>query len=491
VNSAVSLRLDKVIDPASVDDDSLRLICGGVAIGGAVALFDDTLVLTPDSPLPASTSCTVEPASTVRYANAETVEAQGWAFSTGTTERTERRFTGTRTLFDDYAIVLGTMYRDGRLVVARREGSTLIISVSTDEGETFRDSRIDVFAEPSDGVVDELDMAYRDGVLHLAWRVVSNTQADIFYARSTSPELTAFSTATTVTRPYDTLAAFAPSVEADPDGRVHLAWDEFCNNGACNADESGIYLMTLGRDGSILNLQQLSDELKRGPSLFHQAANLYIFAAKETYQNWDTPTLEDTQLVEVFNYDAGFVSLGTTGPDDGLVTPIRVDALSPESALVSWSASTAGNRDMFNLFFARFDAVAQTLTSHDTVVSLADDLEKYRCAVVNVSEGGIVSYLLGTAESTFDPVRPVRVLSVSSDQGETFDETVRLDFMGTINPDDDGAVIDELCPAFEVTDEYIHAVWLNNVYDDASNTRDYKVVNARASLAPPCSRPGW
>lgn len=489
INSSISVELDSAINSETVDNGSLTLRCNGANVTGTVSARNKTLFLNPDFALPSGVVCEAGIGTGIQYLDGANVDSMMWTFETGSETRLEWHFTEPRPFAGVTHTILDTLHVDGKLIIAHRFAARLYITVSDDEGETFRRSDpIDVRTDPAGATVEEFDMEYKNGVLYLTWRVLPEDQfSETFFVHSSSSDLLTYATPVIIPPRAATSQSYAPSIAIDDEGRAYISWREDCRDGqssSCPSSVIGIYIAIFSQDDLIVHVEQLTDWVFSGPQLSFIAGNLFIIWGRDSIP--DDPGL--LQFVEVHNYSAGMSKLAQLGNLEGIAEPFRIDKLPGDRALLTWFEKDRAVGEHTH-YLVRLDGNTQAVSDLEAIARLSDVSPENRCSRVDGNPEGNMSLMIGSAADLFSV--PDRGIHLSDDEGKTFHTAVWLEDMGEIYREKiEGDTTDDLCPSFEVTNSgYIHAAWHRVTYSEREWV--HTLMHSRANQVAPCSKPTW
>jgi hypothetical protein len=490
VNSAVSLRLDEVIDPGTVDNDSLTLRCGGALVSGSTTASGNRLLLEPDSDLPAKARCAATLGDGIRYLDGSQVAPVHWSFETGSETRQEWHFTDQKFFAGEGHAILDTVYTDDQWIIAHRFAGDLNVSVSRDNGETFLHSpAIAVLPSPVGATVEEFAMRYRKGVLYLTWSVAPlGHWPERFLAWSTSEDLLTYSEPLHLPALASTSLGSSPSIEIDDGGQIYVAWREQCSDNLTPScpplSIDGLHLAIYSPGGEVSHYEKLADWTFNNPQLSFIGSNLYIVWGRDPRPDIGT-TL---RVVEVHNYTAGMLELAERGNQAGPARQFQVDELLGDRALVTWTESDPVAEEYAH-HWVSLDDQTNAVSELGTIVRVSDVSPEWKCSRVVGNGTGQIAFMLGSAADIHSPA--YRGVHLSDDGGATFHTTMWMDDLGELYREKiEGDVTDDLCPSFDLSPEgFVHAVWHRVVY--TQGTWDHTLLTARASQVSPCSIPTW
>jgi hypothetical protein len=347
-----------------------------------------------------------------------------WDFVTGADEARWFRFETPTQLpsTNSQSVYLRGIAAEGDLVaLSWRLASVLYVATSRDGGRTFSTIPIRV-ANIDFGTVEESDIVIRDGVLHLAWRVLPDVSSKIFYTRSTT-DIGHLRPLTLVSEPGDWMNAMSPSIAVGDDGTAYVAYARDCPPfDTCPADTYGIYMSTIAADP---NLPPTRVHLQTGWNLFNPKI---AWAGDHLAVAWMD---FDHELIPVRRYDGTLTTIADVS-NTGQRPWIDAFRSAGNGALLFWREGWAiGNQEQYG---AAYDGTLRTLTPPTHLTTIQNTYPQLEADTFAIARDGKVAWARGTAN--WNTEAAARTLSLSEDGGAHFFVPQPLEFIAP-NIDDD------------------------------------------------------
>lgn len=437
INSLISVSVAEPLDAATVSADSVALSCNGAAVAGSASIDASSLTFAPLLTLPRNATCTASVAESVRTASGQTLASSSWSFTTASSEARWFRYDTPTSVFgtNSQAAHIRGFAAEGDLVaLAWRLGIVLNVSTSQDGGRTFSTTPIRV-ANAEFGTVEETDVLIRDGVLHIAWRVLPESNAKIFYTRSTT-DIGRLRPLTLIGEPGDRMDGYAPSIAVGAGGAAYVAWNRDCQfDDICATNDYGIFLDTIPADPGLPTTRV---QLQVGANLYNP---MIAWTGDHLVVAWMDFNREQ---IAVRRYDGTLTTIAdisNTGQRPWLDT-LRAAG---NRALLFWGEGTFLRQH----FGAAYDGTLGTLTPPTHLATTDNNYPRVAASAFAVGRDGTVAWVNGSGhvDGPF-----TRELALSEDGGAHFLAPQPLEFIDS-NADED------LVPHIAVAGPVIYAAW--------------------------------
>jgi hypothetical protein len=278
-------------------------------------------------------------------------------------------------------------------------------------------------------------------VLHIAWRVLPEENAKVFYTRSTT-DIGRLRPLILIGDPGDPMDGYSPSIAAAPNGTAYVAWKRDCGFGdVCAAEDFGIYLDAISPDPT---LPPTRVQLQAGWNLFNPKI---AWTGDHLVVAWMD---FDREQVGVRRYDGKLTTIADVS-NTGQRPWLDTMAAAGDRALLFWGEGTFTRQ----LYGAVYDAALGTLGPPTYLSTIDNNYPMAAAAKFAIAPNGTVAWARGVG-SAVSGGPATRTLSLSEDGGVRFFAPQPLDFIAP-NTDED------LVPHLAVTTgPVIYVAWQRN-----------------------------
>lgn len=437
-------------------------------ITGLSALNADTVTFTPNQTLPPLQTCSVSIDPTILDSDGVAIGSQPWDFVTGDRDEVAFRFDTPRSLISRNSPYIRKTVKQGNdIAIFWALGLDLYATVSRDGGQTFTTigpaSAAGAFGF---GSTEEVDAVIRNGVIHVAWRIVPSS-GEILYIRST--DFMTFSTPLLFTDPFDGRTAVYASLSLDDNGGLHIAWLEDCLlSASCNSNTLGAHTVESTDGGlSFGAITRISTQFPTMPQVSAIGSRSFV--------SW-----VDSDILQLFFYPAAGAPIASLSESGGKIWPYQLEPGSANQLFLHWPEGKVGDQ---RYYLARYDGQTQTLSAPRQIADTLSSGYSKLCSVITAESDSKLywmksAFFYGPTTASAD-----RKLYLSTDSGDSFLYPQSLNFLGYA-PIGSGGIAESECPhVLPAQNGEILLVWDRYVQD---TNRQWDLMLARGTPGAPC-----
>lgn len=484
-NSWISVAYDALIEPSSVVSDAISVVCNGIAINGTISTKDNIIAFSPNSALITGELCDVSVLSTVEDIDGNTVPSTTWSFVVGDREGRNYQFETRKTVVDNSipsVYLKKVLVEQNSIFIVSSSGASIIVSVSTDGGNTFSSSDRIQFADIGSIQNDDVDIYLDDSnVVHIV--VIVNGEA--IYLQSTNSSLVSYEIKGFLTNPLDDYVAHHANILVDQSGIIKVLFSEICNTSpTCNFSFEGNYLLTSSDGGNYFeSYDQISPGTLINPNMVDAKDNR-IFTFFDTVSNMVTINTFDGALTEI-----GQLTGNNWKSSSGA---LFVDTNADGEAHIGWYEYDPTDLLSSDYHFGWYNGISQSappladLTPATTLYQ-ESTIENW-CINQTAGNSGKFAYLFGVVTNPIDGVTS-RKIYISDDKGANYYYPYSFDFLreGWVTTSTDP--IDSLCPDIKFGQSHeIILTWKHTEVNPNPGSDFTEIQFTKGVSIPPC---GW